>query len=206
MWAAYLASRQPADATALALPMPAGGGAGGALAQLQTISQRIRSMQGSISSFLLQQRSCPPAAGVGDMSSRQAHSRVPAQAAQAPAVAARAPPAAQASHHASQHRQAAATAQQQQQADLFTDDFVLAMQTGMDWRSLAQAAPASAAPGGSSGSGTNGSGASGGGAGSTGRQSAAVQRLKEVQQQQREVTAVRVGRLVAVGRRSSSMV
>ena len=182
VWAAYLAARRQAASEAAAGAGPATGqSSGGPLSELRGIAQRIRSMQGHISGFLLRQRGGPaPAAGA------PADAPLHGGSSWAPLPAAAAQPAQLAP---------ASTGQERDTGSLFTDDFILSMQVGTDWRQLEHAAlevaagRSGAAAAGAAGAGNlsacSGSAAAGG--------SGALQRLKQAQ---RVVTAERVGRQV----------
>lgn len=196
VWAAYLAARRQAAAAAAdgAQPSTGQGSGVGPLAQLRGIAQRIRTMQGHISSFLLRQHGDPEPT-VAPLQGSPSRQRESSGAAPLPPAAAPGTLPAPAARPA--QRAAAPPAQDWEPGSLFTDDFVLSMQMGTDWRRLERAAlDAAAGRGGGQGAGA-GSGAAQGGA-QEGRSSdgtagggGALQRLKQAQ---RVVTAERVGR------------
>ncbi len=192
VWAAYLAARRQAAAEAAAGCAPAPGKSGcGPLAELRGMAQRIRAMQGHISSFLMRQHGGPDGAdraptqsALGGGGSKQWESSGAEPLAPAPPTAA-----------AQLVQGATASADQRDAGSLFTDDFILSMQLGTDWRQLERAAQqAAAGRSGSWGRDATGMGELGGRCGSAaGGGGEALQRLKQAQ---RVVTAERVGRQV----------
>lgn len=196
VWAAYLAARrQAASEAAVGAGPDAGQSSDGPLAELRGIAQRIRSMQGHISGFLLRQRGGPAPAAVAPADAPlDDGSQLRPSASWAPLPAGALPTAVLPAAAARPAQLApASTGQGMDTGSLFTDDFILSMQVGTDWRQLERAAleVATGRSGAAGAAGAGNLGACSGTAASGG--SGALQRLKQAQ---RVVTAERVGRQV----------
>lgn len=185
------------DTSRVSLTAPPAGGmttavvASGPLAQLQAISRRISGLQGHISSFLLRQHSAQ-AAEAGSKGARVAAGICDSGRGRRLVAGAAAEPACAVVQEAGgpTTAMAANTAPRKPGRDeVFSDDFILSMQLGTDFRRLQrvglEAATAGTAHSTVAGAGNDGRVSPGG--------SGALQRLKEA------TTAQRVGRAVRVG-------